>query len=123
MWTSAVTVRRDIILAAGLFPERCVQGEDKDTWDRVIALTDAVRSSRICSSYYRETISQQSRTCSFNFRHCLCATLEEMIPNAPPRRRRLLVRLFNHQVFEYARYVCPRERVSPEIYKTYGLFG
>jgi glycosyltransferase involved in cell wall biosynthesis len=117
IWTSAVAVRRDILLAAGLFPERCLQGEDKDTWVRVMARTDALGSSKICSSYYRATINQYSRTGSFNLRHCLCATLQEMIPNASGNRRRLLMRLFNHQVFEYARHAGSRERISPEIYR------
>jgi hypothetical protein len=27
------------------------------------------------------------------------------------------MRLFNHQLFEYARHVAPPERVSPEIYR------
>jgi glycosyltransferase involved in cell wall biosynthesis len=117
MCASAIAIRRDILLAAGLFPTRCVQGEDKDTWVRVMALTDAMGSSRVCSSYYRETTNQHSRTGSSNLRHCLCATLEEMISNASARRRRLLMRLFNHQVFEYARHVAPPERVSPDIYR------
>jgi hypothetical protein len=117
IWTSAVVIKREMLLRAGMFPERCQQGEDKDTWLRVMALTDGLRSCRPCSSYYRSTGSQITRTCSLNVRHCLCPTLERMIAETSGRRRRLLKRLFNTEVFEYAVHVGQKEQISPEIYR------
>jgi len=58
-----------------------------------------------------------NETISTNVRHCLCATLEEMISQASGPRRHLLMRLFNHQVIEYARWVAGRERLSPNVYR------
>ena len=58
-----------------------------------------------------------NETISTNTRHCLCATLEEMISQASGQRRHLLMRLFNHQVIEYARWVAGRERLSPDVYR------
>jgi glycosyltransferase involved in cell wall biosynthesis len=122
MWTSAVVLRRDVLLSAGLFPERCYRGEDKDTWLRVMALTDAMSSSRPCSSYYRSTSGQITRTCTANMRHCLCPTLEQMISRASGRRRRLLMRLFNYEVYEYAVHVGQKERISPELYRGFRVW-
>jgi glycosyltransferase involved in cell wall biosynthesis len=122
MWTSAVVVRRDVLLDTGLFPERCRRGEDKDTWLRVMSVTRAIRSCRPCSSYYRSTSAQITRTCSLNVRHCLCPTLERMISETSGRRRRLLMRLFNTEVFDYAIQVGQREHISPEMYRGFHIW-
>ncbi len=122
MWTSAVVIRRDVLLRAGLFPERCMQGEDKDTWLRVMSITKAMRSSRPCSAYYRSTGAQITRTCSPNVRHCLCPTLERMIPRASGRRRRLLMRLFNAEVFLYAVHVGQKEHIAAGMYRGFYLW-
>jgi succinoglycan biosynthesis protein ExoO len=121
VFPSGVVIRRDTLLEAGLFQERCRRGEDKDMWLRVLAITDALSSPRVCSSYYRDIPGAMNETISTNVRHCLCATLEEMIARASGTRRRLLMRLFNHQVIEYARWVVGRERLSPEVYR--GFFA
>ncbi len=122
IWTSAVVIKRDVLLQAGLFPERCRQGEDKDTWLRVMAVTGAVRSCRPCSLYYRSTTAQITRTCSLNVRHCLCPTLERMMAETSGLRRRLLMRLFNIEVFHYAVHVGQREHISPEVYRGFHIW-
>jgi succinoglycan biosynthesis protein ExoO len=116
IWTSAVAVRRDVLLAAGLFPERCKRGGDKDTWLRVMAVTEALASSKACSRYHRQTVNQVT-SITTNSRHCLCPTLEKMAIKASGQRHRLLMRLFNSEVFDYAIYVGQNERVLPEIYR------
>jgi glycosyltransferase involved in cell wall biosynthesis len=117
VFPSSVVIRRDMLLDAGLFEERCRRGEDKDMWLRVLSITDALSSPRVCSSYYRDIPGAMNETISTNMRHCLCATLEKMIPLASGPRRHLLMRLFNHQVTEYARWVAGRERLSPDVYR------
>jgi succinoglycan biosynthesis protein ExoO len=117
VFPSGVVIRRDTLHEAGLFQERCRRGEDKEMWLRVLAITDALSSPRVCSSYYRDIPGAMNDTITTNVRHCLCATLEEMIARASGTRRRLLMRLFNHQVIEYARWVGGRERLSPEVYR------
>jgi glycosyltransferase involved in cell wall biosynthesis len=117
VFPSGVVIRRDMLLDAGLFQERCRRGEDKDMWLRVLAIADALSSPRVCSSYYRDIPGAMSETISTNIRHCLCSTLEEMISRASGERRRLLMRLFNHEVIEYARWVAGRERLSPDVYR------
>ena len=117
VFPSGVVIRRDTLLEAGLFQERCRRGEDKEMWLRVLAITDALSSPRVCSSYYRDIPGAMNDTITTNVRHCLCATLEEMIARTSDTRRRLLMRLFNHQVIEYARWVGGREPLSPEVYR------
>jgi len=117
IYPSVIVLRRDVLLEAGLFEERCHRGEDKEMWLRVMVLTDALCSPRVCSSYYRDIPGQMNDTISTNVRHCLCATLEKMISQASGSRRRLLMRLFNHEVYEYARGVGLRERVLPEVHR------
>lgn len=116
VFPSGVVIRRETLLEAGLFQERCRRGEDKEMWVRALAITDALSSPRVCSSYYRDIPGAMNDTITTNVRHCLCATLEEMIAQASGARRHLLMRLFNHQVIEYARWVRGRERLSPEVY-------
>lgn len=117
VFPSGVVIRRETLLEAGLFQDRCRRGEDKEMWVRALAITDALSSPRVCSSYYRDIPGAMNDTITTNVRHCLCATLEEMIAQASGARRHLLMRLFNHQVIEYARWVRGRERLSPEVYR------
>jgi succinoglycan biosynthesis protein ExoO len=114
---SGVVIRRDIVIEAGLFAERCRRGEDKEMWLRLMSLADALASPRICSSYYRAIPGQTQDSIATNVRHCICTTLEDMIAQASGTRRRLLKRLFNHEVFEYARGVRQRQGVAPEVYR------
>lgn len=114
---SGVVLRRDTLFEAGLFQERCRRGEDKDMWLRLLSIADALGSPRVCSSYYRAIPGQMQDSVTTNTRHCVCATLEDMIARTSGTRRRLLKRLFNCEVFSYARGVGQRQRVSPEVYR------
>jgi succinoglycan biosynthesis protein ExoO len=114
---SGVVLRRDMMIEAGLFQERCRRGEDKEMWLRLMSRADALASPRICSSYYRAVPGQMQDSVTTHVRHCVCATLEEMIAHSSGARRHLLMRLFNQEVLEYARAVGQHERVSPEIYR------
>jgi glycosyltransferase involved in cell wall biosynthesis len=116
IWTSACAIRRRVLLEAGLFPEgRCKRGGDKDTWLRAMAHTRAASSARIGATYYTVTENQVTRRETFNVRPCVVGTVEEMLRTAPDRRRALLKRLVNLEIFEYALMTGPHERLSPNI--------
>jgi succinoglycan biosynthesis protein ExoO len=117
VFPSGVVIRRDALLAAGLFKVCCRRGEDKEMWVRLLGITDALASPRVCSSYYCEIPGAMNDNITTNVRHCLCATLEQMIAKTSGPRRRLLKRLFNESVLEYARWVGGRERLSPDVYR------
>jgi succinoglycan biosynthesis protein ExoO len=117
VFPSGVVIRRDALLEAGLFKVCCRRGEDKEMWVRLLGITDALASPRVCSSYYCEIPGAMNDNISTNVRHCLCTTLERMIAAASGPRRRLLKRLFNESVLEYARWVGGRERLLPDVYR------
>jgi len=114
---SGVVLRRDMMIEAGLFQERLPPRRRQEMWLRLMSRADALASPRICSSYYRAVPGQMQKSVSTHVRHCVCATLEGLITHSSGARRRLLMRLFNQEVLEYARAVGQRERVSPEIYR------
>jgi glycosyltransferase involved in cell wall biosynthesis len=117
IWTSASAFRRDVLIRAGLFPERCRRGGDKDLWLRVMACADALSSPRVCATYHKATIHQVTRINGTNIRPCMYVTIERMVRESSGNRRRLLMRVFNQEVLSYARQLRQREHVSPAIYR------
>lgn len=117
IWTSASAFRRDVLFQAGLFPERCRRGGDKDLWLRVMARAEALSSSRVCATYHKATVHQVTRINGTNIRPCMYFTIERMVRESSGRRRRLLMRVFNQEVLSYARQLRQREHVSPAIYR------
>lgn len=62
VWTSATTIRRSALLAAGCFRAGEKIGQDLDMWARVARLNPCVAySSKVCVSYNR-TAEQNART-------------------------------------------------------------
>jgi succinoglycan biosynthesis protein ExoO len=123
IWTSASAFRRDVLFRAGLFPERCRRGGDKDLWLRVMACADALNSARVCATYHKSTIHQVTRTVGTNVRPCMYLTIEKMVRESSGRRRRLLMRVFNQEVLSYARQLRQREHLSPAIYRGFFVFA
>src|SRR5262245_17027976 len=117
MMCSGIVLRRHMAIQAGLFQERCRRSEDKEMWLRLMSLVDALASPRVCSPYYRAVPGQMQDAIRTNVRHCVCATLEDLIAQSSGARRRSLMRLFNQEVYEYARAVRQRERLLPEVYR------
>jgi glycosyltransferase involved in cell wall biosynthesis len=119
VWTSAATFRRQVLLDAGLFPAgRCSRGGDKDLWLRAARLTDLIACPSVTATYFRDSANMVTRSNTTNLRHCLCDTIDSMIAEEPSNRRRhLLMRLFNSEVFEYAKLALRTERVDPRVWK------
>src|SRR4051812_32513211 len=86
-------------------------------WIRLLAMTGALGSSRVCSSHYHAIPGAMNLNVSSNGRHCLCDTLDDLISRSSGTRRRLLMRIFNRTVMEYAQWVAGREQLSPELYR------
>jgi succinoglycan biosynthesis protein ExoO len=117
VFPSGVVLRRDLLIEAGLFDEACRRGEDKEMWLRMLTIGDALGSARVCSTYFCGIPGQMNTSITTNVRHCLCTTLERLIEQSSGTRRRLLMRLFNLEVYEYARAVAQRQRVSHDVYR------
>jgi len=117
--TSAAAFRRRVLLEAGLFPAgRCSRGGDKDLWLRVARKTDLLACPSVTAMYYRDSTNKVTRNNTTNLRHCLCDTIDRLIAEeTSSERRRLLMRLFNSEVFQYARAASRTERVDPQVWK------
>ena len=118
--TSASVFRRRVLLEAGLFPAgRCARGGDKDLWLRVARHADLLACPSVTTMYYRDAANKVTRNNSTNLRHCLCDTIDRLITEETSReRRRLLMRLFNSEVFQYARVTSrAQQRIDPQLWK------
>jgi glycosyltransferase involved in cell wall biosynthesis len=123
VWTSAATFRRRVLLEAGLFPAcRCSRGGDKDLWLRSARRTDLLACPSVTATYYRDSVNMVTRNSTTNLRHCLCDTIENLIAEETSSvRRQLLMRLFNSEVFEYAKLALRTDRVDPRVWKGFHI--
>jgi glycosyltransferase involved in cell wall biosynthesis len=103
VWTSALAVRRDVLKAAGGFPEqRCRRGGDKDTWLRVMRRTRLRHVPEVLATYYRDADNMVTRTQQVTARHCIDETVEELLRSEnDPHIRRLLQEVLNCEIWSY----------------------
>jgi succinoglycan biosynthesis protein ExoO len=105
IWTGAVTLRRDLLNAAGLFPDgRAVRGGDKDLWLRAMRLSQMVYAPAVTAEFSRDSSNKVSKSTNTLSSPCLIGTAHHMIASAGPDERRLLRRLINQEITHYARY-------------------
>ena len=116
--TSAATFRRQALIKAGLFPAgRCSRGGDKDLWLRAARHADLLACPSVTAAYYQDSANMVTRRTT-NVRHCLCDTIEALLRVEPSvERRKLLKRLFNTEVYAYARLALRTQRVDPRVWK------
>lgn len=118
-WTSATVVRTDILRAIDGFPaDRCIRGGDKDTWLRVMAQGDAVFTGHVGAVYHREATNRVARSMPTDREHCLCATVRKLLATeARPEIRRLLRRLANLEILEYAKQITRTRRLRRIVFR------
>jgi glycosyltransferase involved in cell wall biosynthesis len=103
MWTSATACRRDALIAAGLFPEgRCSRGGDKDMWLRTAALGVTALNPKITANYYKDSVNMVTGKASANDRHCMCQSIEAMLPRTSAAVGLLLRKVYNLEIYKYA---------------------
>jgi glycosyltransferase involved in cell wall biosynthesis len=116
IWTGAAAFRRDVLVAAGLFPAgRAARGGDKDLWLRAVARAPFVHVPTISAEFWRDTDNKVSKTTTTTGLPALVFTANGMIARAAPAERRLLRRLVNQQIGLYARFAFKAGRLSPEL--------
>jgi succinoglycan biosynthesis protein ExoO len=119
-WTSATSVRRDILLDAGLFPaDRCRRGGDKDLWLRAMRHTKALLTRSVGATYHNDDPHQVTRKEATHAEHCLAPTLERMIAEESDETRRLLIRLLNMEICQYAKFALGRSPIGPDLYRAF----
>ena len=116
LWTGATAFRRDVLLAAGLFPEgRTRRGGDKDMWLRAVAHAKTAFAPRISAEFHQETVNRMSLSTAHTTLPILVDTIAELLKTATPIERRLLRALSNLEVRHYAHYATgARSRAGAE---------
>jgi succinoglycan biosynthesis protein ExoO len=105
MWTGAIAIRRDAILAAGGFPDgKAVRGGDKDLWLRVLRKGRLRYSPVISADFYRDSENKVSKSTTTLDLPVIVTTVRSMIAAATPHEAALLRRLANQEIAHYARY-------------------
>lgn len=102
IWTSATACRRDALISAGLFPaDRCRRGGDKDMWLRVATVGLTAINPTVSAIYYKDSVNMVTNRKSVNERHCMCETIEAMLPLTPAIITNLLRKVYNLEVYKY----------------------
>lgn len=106
MWTGAVSIRRELLIKAGMFPiNKCNRGGDLDTWIRCLYLSENnIYLPNLLSIYYKGTINQVTDS-KVNPATKLCSykTLEKIRKNNQENRQLLsAINIF------YSKYVWRR---------------
>jgi len=109
LWTSAVAVRRQLLVDAGLFPaDRARRGGDKDLWLRAMWRTASVYSGSVSAEFHQDAVNRLSHSTPHSEPPILAETVRKLLPSAPSDLRPLLKRLSNMEVVGYARYSAGR---------------
>lgn len=108
LWTSAVAIRRDVLIEAGLFPVNTRRGGDKDLWLRSMWCAECVFSGAVSAEFHQEAINRVSVLTPHSEPPILAETIARLLPSAPSAVRPLLERLSNMELVGYARYSAGR---------------
>lgn len=107
LWTGAVAIRKDVLVAAGLFPEgRVKRGGDKDLWFRVVARTRTVYTGQRTANFYQEAMNRVSKNTGHAELPALVETINRMLPDLARSEQALARRLLNQEIAQYARHAA-----------------
>jgi glycosyltransferase involved in cell wall biosynthesis len=116
VWTGAAAFRRDVLIAAGLFPAgHATRGGDKDLWLRAAALAPFVHVPRASAEFHRDADNKVSKTTRTTGVPILVRSAEAMMAGAAPDLRARLRRLVNQQIGLYARFAFKSGGLSPDL--------
>lgn len=107
LWTGAVAFRRDVILAAGLFPAgRARRGGDKDLWLRCMAMEKTAFAPAVSAYFHQDTVNRVSNSASHAALPIICETIATLMPKASKAERVQLRALSNQEIGLYAGYAA-----------------
>lgn len=107
LWTGAVAFRRELLLEAGLFPAgRARRGGDKDLWLRCVARTRSTYTPMVSSEFHLDAVNRVTYSSAHLAPPVLLDSIDALLPAASPEERRLLRRLANQEVVQYARHAA-----------------
>lgn len=107
LWTSAVAVKRDVLIGARLFPAgRARRGGDKDMWLRAVAASASAYSPAITAEFHQDTENRVTRSTAHVDPPVLIETIAALIETSAPGDRALLRALANQELALYARHAA-----------------
>jgi glycosyltransferase involved in cell wall biosynthesis len=108
IWTGGAAFRRDVLMQAGLFPAgRARRGGDKDLWLRCISLARSAYAPRVTAEFHHDTVNRVSNLTTHSELPILTSTIRALLAGSDdPEERRLLKRLSNQEIVQYARYAA-----------------
>ncbi|MDC7221302.1 MAG: glycosyltransferase family A protein [Spirochaetales bacterium] len=84
--TSSVCVSKNLLLEIGGFPhKRCVRGGDRDTWLRLLMVTDLYWTPFIGAVYYRDTVNMVTIDTPKSLTPCHEKTYKDILQNTDLR--------------------------------------
>lgn len=109
LWTSAVAMKRDVLIGAGLFPAgRARRGGDKDMWLRAVAACTSAYSPAISAEFHQDTENRVTRSTAHVDPPVLIETIAALMKTASSEDRALLRALANQELALYARHAAGR---------------
>lgn len=109
LWTSAVAMKRDVLIGAGLFPAgRARRGGDKDMWLRAVAACTSAYSPAISAEFHQDTENRVTRSTAHVDPPVLIETIGALMKTASAGDRTLLRALANQELALYARHAAGR---------------
>lgn len=99
VWTSVAVIRKDIIIAAGLFPDgRCRFGGDIDTWLRIMFETNALAViPEPLAAYRMDAVNMVTKTNALHIvESCMMKTQREKSKILNSHTTHLLAKFVNH---------------------------
>jgi glycosyltransferase involved in cell wall biosynthesis len=108
IWSSAVLVRRDLLLGIHGFPEGVSHGEDLDTWARLAWQAPVAYVPEVLAVYHVSCIARAmnapGRVIASGFAHCLYSCRKHLrLDQVPASSRRSTVRYAHMLAILYAR--------------------
>jgi glycosyltransferase involved in cell wall biosynthesis len=104
LWTGGVAFRRDVLLAAGLFPAGLAKrGGDKDLWVRAAFRTRLAFAPERTANFHQDTSNRVSNFTAHTELPILTRTIAALMPQANATLRPLLRQLANREIGRYAR--------------------
>jgi len=123
IWTGAVVILRQVLLATGMFPEgRSLRGGDQDTWLRVMASErKGYWVDSLDALYYRDSENMVTKNVGFKLEsHVMFNSVVELLKDEQdPAVRKALKRYWNNTAISYFRNIAKTAVIKPAYWKYY----
>jgi glycosyltransferase involved in cell wall biosynthesis len=97
IWTGAVCIQRELILASGGFAESCKRGGDTAAWLKILHQTGrAVCSSNVTAIYHRDASTVTRTTPVDVLENCIYKTCRDLLKNTKDVRTRWSLQRFSN---------------------------